>query len=125
MRSLADLGILFGSRCRMQGWLRRNVSNSELSGHDLEALSGGPHPGQPQLMPERLERLGIDPAYVKLFHTSTYQDLQRVCASCKDWRRCTRDLARGDVQSGMESYCLNAPCIDALLVERPPWEESP
>lgn len=126
MRSPVGLGA-FGLRCRLQNWFRsgafrRNRRHVGLIGRDLEVLISGSQPGRCELMPERL---GLDPAFVKLFHTSTYQDLQRVCASCKAWRRCARDLARGAVQSGMESYCLNAPGIDALLVGRPPWEESP
>jgi hypothetical protein len=64
--------------------------------------------------------LGLDPGYVKMARTSAYRDLERVCASCKAWRRCARDLARGDVQAGMRTYCLNAPTLDALLIERPP-----
>jgi hypothetical protein len=58
-------------------------------------------------------------AETALARTATYQDLQRVCASCKAWRRCARDLANGDVETGMRSYCLNAPTIDALVVDRP------
>ena len=126
MRSPVDLGV-FKLRCQLQKWFRNGAFRRRRDvgpiAQDLQALTSGPYGGQRELMPERLERLGLDPAYIKLFHTSTYQDLQRVCASCKDWRRCTRDLARGDVQSGMENYCLNAPCIDALLVGRPPWQE--
>lgn len=46
---------------------------------------------------------------------ATYRDLERVCATCKAWRRCKRDLAKGEVQTGQTGYCLNAPTIDALL----------
>ena len=77
--------------------------------------------GHSELMPQRLEQAGLDAAYIKSFYTSTYQDMQRVCASCKAWRLCARHLAEGDVQAGMKNYCLNAPTIDALLIERPPW----
>ena len=69
-----------------------------------------------ELMHWRLQLLGLDPGYVKVCRTSTYQDLKRVCASCKSRRLCERDLARGDVESGMRSYCPNAPTIDALVV---------
>ncbi len=69
-----------------------------------------------ELMPRRLQQLGLDPGYVKACCTSAYQDLERVCASCKSRRLCARDLARGDVESGMRSYCPNAPTIDALVV---------
>ena len=69
-----------------------------------------------ELMPRRLQQMGLDPGYVKVCGTSIYQDLERVCATCKSRRLCARDLAKGDVESGMRSYCPNAPTIDALVV---------
>jgi hypothetical protein len=42
----------------------------------------------------------------------------RRTATCKWARRCERDLARGDAQTGMDSYCLNAATMDALIVSR-------
>src|SRR5690242_9345013 len=66
------------------------------------------HSGPTQLMPRRLQEMGVDPAYVKYEFSRTYRDLERVCARCKSAGRCARDLARGDVQIGMESYCLNS-----------------
>jgi len=69
-----------------------------------------------ELMPWRLQQLGLDPGYVKVCCTSLYQNLDRVCASCKSQRLCVRDLGRRDVESGMRRYCPNAPTIDALLV---------
>lgn len=125
---------------RLQSWFRNRNSRAELHGcpdselcrtmrdiglsaRDLRALECS-HPGPSELMPRRLEQLGLDPAYVKLFHGSIHQDLQRVCASCKGWRLCARDLGKGDVQTGMQTYCLNAPTIDALILERPPWVPS-
>jgi hypothetical protein len=42
-----------------------------------------------------------------------------VCATCKSSRQCARDLARGDAQTGMETYCLNAPTVDSLIVDWP------
>ncbi|MBX9591268.1 MAG: hypothetical protein K2X43_18420 [Hyphomonadaceae bacterium] len=84
---------------------------------DLRALQGS-HPGPGELLPRRLERLGLDPQYLMLFHMPAYRDLRKVCASCKSWRTCARDLAGDDAQSGMESYCLNAPSIDELVLER-------
>jgi hypothetical protein len=90
-----------------------------LSEPDLRALSCR-HTCASELMPQRLEQLGLDPAYVKLARTATYQELQRVCAACKAWRRCARDLSNGDVQVGMDSYCLNSGTIDALTIDRLP-----
>jgi hypothetical protein len=60
--------------------------------------------------------LGIDAEYVRQAMPTTFRDLVRVCAACQAPRRCRRDLARGDVQIGLESYCLNGPTIDILTV---------
>ena len=64
------------------------------------------------------QELGLDPAYLRYARTATYRDMERVCGTCRAWRRCARDLAKGDVQAGMRSYCFNAPTIDALTVDR-------
>jgi len=70
-----------------------------------------------QLMPQRLQQLGLDPEFVRKAEPETYRDLARVCATCTAWRRCKRDLARDDVQAGMEAYRLNSATIDRLTVE--------
>ncbi len=70
-----------------------------------------------EFMPWRLQRLGLDPGYLKLCCPSLYQDLERVCISCQSRRLCARDLARGDVESGMRRYCPNAPTMDALVLD--------
>jgi hypothetical protein len=76
-------------------------------------------------MPKRLRELGLDPAFFKYARTATYRDMERVCGTCKAWRRCARDLAKGDVQTGMRSYCLNALTIDALTIDRLELVETP
>jgi hypothetical protein len=100
------------------GELHRIAQDVGLSDGELQTLASS-HPGPSQLMPRRLEQLGLDPAYLKHARGATYRDLERVCASCRAWRRCARDLAHGNVEAGMRSYCLNAPTIDALIVDRP------
>jgi hypothetical protein len=69
-----------------------------------------------KLLPQQLQLLGLDPQFVKHAAPTTFRDLIRVCASCRAQRRCARDLARGDVQAGMDGYCLNGLTIDALTV---------
>src|SRR4029079_16680441 len=64
--------------------------------------------GPVELMPERLRQLGLDPEFVRRDDTAVYRDLERVCARCRASERCARDLAAGDVTSGMRSYCSNA-----------------
>jgi hypothetical protein len=98
------------------GELHRIAQEVGLSEQALRSLDCS-HPGPAELMPERLRQLGLDPTFIAQAQAPTYRDLERVCASCKSWRRCARDLANGDVQSGMGGYCLNASTLDALLVE--------
>jgi hypothetical protein len=97
------------------GELERSAADVGASGNDLHHLGCG-HPGPTKLLPQRLQLLGIGPQFVSHAYPATYRDLARVCASCKSWRGCARDLARGDVQAGMDDYCLNGPLIDALTV---------
>jgi hypothetical protein len=68
------------------------------------------------LLPWRLQQLRLDPEYVKMCCSSTYQNLEKACAICRSRTLCERDLARGDVDSGMQRYCPNALTIDALVV---------
>jgi len=111
-RSMAELAACPPSE------LHRMAQDVGLSHTDLRSLSCS-HPGPSELMPRRLQQLGLDPADVKFARTATYRDLERVCATCRAWRRCARDLANDDARAGMRGYCPNAPTIDALTVDRP------
>ena len=77
-----------------------------------------PNAGPDSLMPARLELLGLDPGYLRVARPDTYETLRRACTACPSWRACARDLARGNATRGLDSYCLNAARIDALIVER-------
>src|SRR5262245_23229966 len=99
--------------------IRRIASDVGLSGDDLRQLCRSDF-GPSELLPRRLEMLGIDPEFVRHAEPTTFRDLARVCSSCRASRRCARDLARGDVQAGMEAYCLNGATIDALAVSSDP-----
>jgi len=98
------------------GELKRIAADVGVSSEELYRLSRNPN-GHAELLPRRLELLGIDAEYVRQAMPTTYRDLTRVCAACPAPRRCRHDLAHGDAQSGLESYCLNAPTIDVLIVE--------
>jgi hypothetical protein len=100
-----------------QSELHRIAQDVGVSVSDLRIITAA-HPGPSELLPVRLQLLGLDPAYVRSALTSTYRDLERTCAMCPAWRRCARDLARGDVQAGMDSYCPCSPTIDALNVDQ-------
>ena len=64
-----------------------------------------------ELLPWRLRRLGMDPGITQ---SSSFCDMERVCAACTAWEASAYDLAKGRVQAGMRSYCVNAHAIDAL-----------
>jgi hypothetical protein len=98
--------------------LRRIAQEVGLNERDLRTLHCC-HPGPAELIPQRLLQLGLDPGFVKHALPTTYQDMERVCATCTSWRRCARDLSNSDVQPGMQGYCLNAFTIDALTVDGP------
>jgi hypothetical protein len=94
----------------------RIAADLGLSSADLSRLTGS-HPGPSELLPQRLEQLGLDREYIVRAEPAVYRDLLRMCSSCTAWRRCRRDLARGAVQAGMGSYCLNMATLDALTVD--------
>jgi hypothetical protein len=96
--------------------LHRIAQDVGLSDGALKSLACS-HAGPSELMPKRLQALGLDPTYFRYARTAAYRDMERVCGTCKSWRRCARDLAKGDVQEGMQGYCLNAPTIDALTID--------
>jgi hypothetical protein len=109
-RSIAELAACTPSE------LHRIAEDVGLCDGDLKSLTCS-HAGPTELMPKRLQALGLDPAYFRYARTAVYRDMERVCGTCKSWRRCARDLAKGDVQPGMQGYCVNAATIDALTID--------
>lgn len=97
--------------------LNRIAADVGLSGDQLREHCRRDH-GATELLPQRLQLLGIDPEFVRKGAPALLKDLARVCAECRDSRRCARDLASGDIQAGMSSYCPNGPSIDLLTVNR-------
>jgi Family of unknown function (DUF6455) len=83
---------------------------------DLRRLAGS-HLGPTELLPRRLQQLGLDPEFLKRASPASYRDLVRVCASCGAWRACRNDLARGNAQTGMDNYCRNSPTLDRLIAK--------
>jgi hypothetical protein len=73
--------------------VHRIAQDVGLSERDLISLACN-HRGPSELMPKRLQELRLDPAFVKYARTATYRDMERVCGTCKAWRRCARDLRR-------------------------------
>lgn len=97
--------------------LNRIAADVGLSGDQLRQHCRRDH-GASELLPRRLQLLGIDPEFLRQESPTLLNDLARVCASCRESSRCARDLGAGNVQVGMATYCLNAPTIDLLTASR-------
>jgi hypothetical protein len=97
------------------GELKRIASDVGLTGSDLRHLCRDDH-GASELLLKRLQLLGLDPQFVRQNVPALFRDLSRVCASCQASRRCARDMAHGNVQAGMATYCPNRFTIDLLTV---------
>jgi hypothetical protein len=82
------------------------------------ALITHPNAGPTVLLPERLSMLGLDPLYLQTADAAVYRALQESCGQCPKWRRCARDLARGDAATGLQRYCYNSAAIEDLLIAR-------
>ena len=96
----------------------RTAADLGVDVHELEGVASWCQEGPAELMPARLEALGLDPEGVRQCEPAVFRDMQRVCGRCHSSKQCARDLADGDVEAGMREYCPNASTIDALLVER-------
>ena len=85
-----------------------------LSSYELmHAPSANPHAAE--LMPQRLEAMGLDDKAVRAGEPAVHRDMERVCSQCESWRRCERDMAAGDTATGQCTYCGNAGTIEALI----------
>ena len=104
--SLADV-----TRCKLHSWRQGLDLNREGPNRPRLSSEGA------ELLAQRLQQLQLDPEYMRVCHSSMYEELEQVCAACRFQRICALDLASGDVQSGMRIYCPNAPLIDAMTVD--------
>lgn len=95
----------------------RILQDIGMSMSDMPALTR-PRAGSDVLLPQRLRQVGLDPTYLEQADAATLRDMQRTCARCNSWRRCARDLARDNPQSGLDDYCPNSDTIDRLLLAR-------
>jgi hypothetical protein len=86
-----------------------------LSATDLDTcVHQGPHAADE--LSNLLTLLGVDGDVLSRTQPVMMRDMTRVCASCQQKRRCSRDLSSGSSAEHYEEYCLNAPAIDGLKV---------
>ena len=62
----------------------------------------------------RLEALHLDAAAIRRDDPLVMRDLERVCTTCGDKRRCVRDWVKFPNDAAWREYCPNAMTLDAL-----------
>jgi len=83
-----------------------------LSTGDLYAVARAPADAADQLQ-ARLQALHLDQAALQR-NEPIIRDLERTCTVCGEKRRCERDLAQHRDDPVWQSYCPNAPTLQAL-----------
>jgi Family of unknown function (DUF6455) len=86
------------------------------AGLDAEAMSSviSRHPNANDLLHRLMAAIGIGQDELATGNPGALRDFERVCASCHDWRRCRRDLARGSAAERHHAYCPNAESLQAI-----------
>jgi hypothetical protein len=94
--------------------VRRIASDLGIDTQELQKLSAhGPHSAD--LLQKMLPALGLDSNALTRADPALMRDLQRLCVTCGNKRRCQHDLAEGTAAGGFSEYCPNAFTLDALL----------
>jgi len=69
------------------------------------------------LLPQRMERLGLNFNSVNRTKPEVGRELAICCARCDCKLRCAYDLARNAQGDAWRQYCINRPTLDALLTK--------
>ncbi len=85
------------------------ISSSEL----LEIERKGP--GAADLLKKMLVALHVDPNVLAKTDQQIMRDLQRLCITCSEKKRCEHELASGTAGEHFRDFCPNAFTLDALF----------
>lgn len=77
------------------------------------------HPDTNNLLDRLMAALGIDRAALMRHEPETVRDLEVLCTSCRTWRRCSNELARGTAHRNFEAFCPNARELKVIRAVRP------
>jgi hypothetical protein len=80
-----------------------------------ELVSKGPHAAD--LVQKMLVALNVDPKAIANSNPLVMRDLQRLCITCTDKKRCASELAKGTAAEHFREFCPNALTLDALFTE--------
>jgi hypothetical protein len=71
-------------------------------------------PGAADLLPRRMQAIGLEFEAVGREEPIVVQDMQRLCAQCSRKGRCEHDLRANPADPSWESYCPNSTTLRAL-----------
>lgn len=83
-----------------------------------EILSKGP--GTTALLQRMLVALHVDPKALADTDPLVMRDLQRLCISCGDKKRCEHELSKGTAAEHLQNFCPNSLTLDALFNQKDP-----
>lgn len=72
-------------------------------------------PGAADLLKRMLVALKVDPKVLGEMDQRVTRDLQRLCITCGNKRRCEHELAAGTAAKNMHEFCPNALTLDTLF----------
>jgi hypothetical protein len=81
-----------------------------------ELVSKGP--GAADLIQKMLVALNVDPKAIAMANPLVMRDLQRLCITCGDKKRCSHELAKGAAAEHFQEFCPNALTLDALFAQK-------
>jgi hypothetical protein len=65
-----------------------------------------------------LAALHVDPKALAEADPINMRDLQRLCITCGDKKRCEHELSNGTAAENFREYCPNALTLDALFGQK-------
>jgi hypothetical protein len=75
-------------------------------------------PGAADLIQKLLVALNVDPKAIAMSNPLVMRDLQRLCITCGDKKRCAHELAKGTAAEHFREFCPNALTLDALFAQK-------
>jgi hypothetical protein len=75
-------------------------------------------PAGAALLQKMLVALQVDPKALANTNPLVVRDLQRLCTTCNNQKRCAHELAAGTAAAHFHEFCPNAFTLDALFAQK-------
>ncbi|WP_029040524.1 DUF6455 family protein [Cucumibacter marinus] len=70
--------------------------------------------GAPELMPEMMREIGLDPEAIQAAMPGLYRDMAATCATCPSRDRCEAEMEMGTAGKRVDEFCPNAWTFEGL-----------